>query len=116
MCSQEENDSAETRKTFTRESMRCKKWNGMLYGRLLMAVANGSLGYESPVVSTVLVHSPVHPETEGNGYLAFQALKTTYEADTNFKPWEFGQRLRYARMRPEDILDPARRIQELKSM
>ena len=81
-----------------------------------MFLANGSLGYDSPAVSTVLAHGPVYPETEGNGYQPFQALKTKYEADTNYRPWDLEQRLRSAKLLPEDRLDPARLIQELKSI
>lgn len=53
-----------------------------------MAVANSSLGYDSPTVLTPLAHGSVHPETEGNGHLAFQALKMEHEPGTNFKPWD----------------------------
>lgn len=73
---QTENDRAEARNRFIRESLKYKKLNGILYGILPMAVANGSLRYESPAVLIVLAHDPVHPDTEGNGYLTFQALKT----------------------------------------
>ena len=84
-----EGDNTGGRQRINREIARYRKLNGILYGRLLlMAVANGSLGWESPAVSTVLAHGPVHPETEAHGYEAFQALKTKYEANANIKPWD----------------------------
>lgn len=54
--------------------------------KILMAVANKSLGYGSPAVSTVLAHRRVHLETEGHGCEEFQCLKTQYEAHSNYKP------------------------------
>lgn len=51
-----------------------------------MAVASRCLGYESPSVSTVLAHDRVHPETKGQGYEAFQTLKTKYESDKTTSP------------------------------
>lgn len=70
-----ENDSAEVVRRISREIMKHKKLNSILHGRLLTVVANRSPGYESPAVSTVLSHVPVHPETD-HGYVAFQPLKT----------------------------------------
>ena len=96
---------AETRTAHKTESLTYKRKNGKLYGRLPTSVANGNLGYDSPAVSTVLAHGPVCPETEGNGYQAFQALKTKYEADTKYRPWDLEQRLRSAKLLPEDRLD-----------
>lgn len=90
------NCRADARQGFTREGLKCNKLSGVLYGRLLTAVAIGSLGNDRAAVSTVLVHGgPVQPETVGNRYLgAFQALKTKHEVDTNhLKPWDLGRRL-----------------------
>lgn len=77
-----------------------------------MAVANGSLEYDSPAASTPLAHGSGYPEAEGSGRLAFQTLKTEYEPGTNFKPWDLERQLRYVRMTPEDRLHPARLITE----
>lgn len=103
---------AQTQERDLVEKAQYKKLNGILYGRLLMAVANGSLGYQSLEVSTVLTHAPVHPEA-GYAYEAFQAMNTKYEADENFKPWDLDQRLRTSnQLTPEYRLEPATLMQE----
>lgn len=86
------NDSAKPRQRFSTKSAKYEKLNGILYGKLLTAVANGSLGYESLAVFTALALSPIYPETEGHGYEAFQTLKTKDKAEMSFKPWDLEQR------------------------
>ena len=90
--------------------------NGILYGRLLMSVSQGPLGYSSPAVATVIAHGPALNEINGDGYGAFHALKSKYDVTESFRSWDLEERLTAANMRSEDNLDPSRLIQEIRSI
>lgn len=92
--------NVDARNIFATDSLKHERMNKFLYGRSLMAVANGSLRYESSAVSIVLAHGSVHSKTEGHSYEAFQALEAKYQTDKNYKPWDLEQRLRAAKITP----------------
>ena len=91
--------------------------NGKLYGRLLMSVTQGPLGYASPAVATVISHGRAIGDLNGDGRGAFHALKSKYDVTDSFRSWDLEERLAAARMENEDNLDPSRLVvQEIRSI